>query len=329
MQTRSLLCVAIAAITSAAVSSAPDARAQTTQAWPARPIRLVLPFPPGGATDTNARVIAKEMEPVLGQPLVFDNRAGANSIVGCELVAKAAADGYTLLVGSVSTHAMNPFLVASTPFKGVDDFTTIALAAYVTNVLVIHPSVPAKSVPELIALLKAQPGRIAYASAGNGSPNHVAAELFRRLASVDMLHVPYKGGGPATAAIVGGQVGVLFTGLGNVWDHVKSGRLHLLAVTEDRRSQLLPGLPRVGETVPGYEVAVWYGVWGPARMPEDLVTKLNAEMNRILKLADVKQRLDLMGAEHVSLSAREAHQLLQREHDRWGKIIREAGIKAD
>ena len=299
------------------------------QPYPAKPVRIIVPWAPGGSTDVLARLIGIKMAENWGQPAVVENKPGASGNIGSELVAKAAADGYTLLVGSVSTHAMNPFLVASMPFKGVEDFTTIALAAYVTNVLVTHPSVPAKSVPELIALLKAQPGKIAYASAGNGSPNHVAAELFRRLASVDMLHVPYKGGGPATAAIVGGQVGVLFTGLGNVWDHVKSGRLNLLAVTEDRRSQLLPNLPRVGEAVPGYEVAVWYGVWGPARMPEDLATKLNAEMNRILKLPDVKQRLDLMGAEHVSLSAREAHQLLQREHDRWGKIIREAGIKAD
>jgi tripartite-type tricarboxylate transporter receptor subunit TctC len=149
------------------------------------------------------------------------------------------------------------------------------------------------------------------------------------MAAVDMLHVPYKGGGPATTAIVGGQVGVLFTGLGNVWDHVKAGKLNLLAVTENRRSQLLPGLPMVGETLPGYEVAVWYGVWGPAGLPGDLLTKLNAEMNRILKLPDVKQRLDLMGAEHVSMPAREAHELLQREYERWGKIIRESGIKAD
>jgi tripartite-type tricarboxylate transporter receptor subunit TctC len=219
--------------------------------------------------------------------------------------------------------------MASMPFKGVDDFTSIALAAYVTNVLVTHPSVPAKSVPELIALLKAQPGKIAYASAGNGSPNHIAAELFCRLAGVEMLHVPYKGGGPATAGIAGGQVGVLFTGLGNVWEHVKAGRLNLLAVTEERRSELLPNIPRVGEAVPGYEVAVWYGMWAPAGMRPELQNRLNAEVNRILTLPDIKQRLDAMGAEHVSMSARETHALLQREYDRWGKIIRETGIKAD
>jgi tripartite-type tricarboxylate transporter receptor subunit TctC len=299
------------------------------QAYPVKPIRIVVPWAPGGSTDVLARLIGIKMSENWGQPAVVENKPGASGNIGSELVAKAPPDGYTLLVGSVSTHAMNPFLVASMPFKGVDDFSTIALAAYVTNVLVTHPSVPAKSVRELIELLKAQPGKFAYASAGNGSPNHVAAELFRRMAAVDMLHVPYKGGGPATTAIVGGQVGVLFTGLGNVWDHVRAGKLNLLAVTENRRSQLLPGLPMVGETLPGYEVAVWYGVWGPAGLPGNLLTKLNAEMNRILKLPDVKQRLDLMGAEHMSLSAREAHQLLQREYERWGKIIRESGIKAD
>ena len=299
------------------------------QPYPAKPIRIIVPWAPGGSTDVLARLIGIKLSESWGQPAVVENKPGASGNIGSELVAKAPPDGYTLLLGSVSTHAMNPFLVAAMPFKGVDDFTTIALAAYVTNVLVTHPSVPAKSVSELIALLKAQPGKFAYASAGNGSPNHVAAELFRRLAAVEMLHVPYKGGGPATAAIVGGQVGVLFTGLGNVWDHVKAGKLNLLAVTEDRRSQLLPALPRVGETLPGYEVAVWYGVWAPAGMPGELTTKLNAEVNRILKLPDVKQRLDLMGAEHMSMSARDAHQLLQREYERWGKIIKDSGIKAD
>lgn len=299
------------------------------QGYPAKPVRIIVPWAPGGSTDVLARLIGIKMSENWGQPAVVENKPGASGNIGSELVARAPADGYTLLVGSVSTHAMNPFLMANMPFKGVDDFTTIALAAYVTNVLVTHPSVPAKTVPELIALLKAHPGKFAYASAGNGSPNHVAAELFRRLAAVDMLHVPYKGGGPATAGIVGGQVGVLFTGLGNVWDHVKAGKLNLLAVTEERRSELLPNLPRVGESVPGYEVAVWYGVWGPAGMPPELAAKLNAEINRILKLGDVKQRLDLMGAEHVSMPAREAHQLLRREYARWGKIIQESGIKAD
>ena len=301
----------------------------SAQPYPSKPIRMVVPWAPGGSTDVLARLVGVKMTENWGQPVVVENKPGASGNIGSELVAKAAPDGYTLLLGSVSTHAMNPFLMAGMPFKGVDDFSTIALAAYVTNVLVTHPSVPAKSVRELVDLLKAQPGKIAYASAGNGSPNHVAAELFRRLAAVEMLHVPYKGGGPATAAIAGGQVGVLFTGLGNVWEHVKAGRLNLLAVTENRRSSLLPGIPMVSETLPGYEVAVWYGVWSPAGIAPELLTKLNAEVNRILGLPDVKQRLALMGAEHVSMSAREAQALLQREYDRWGDINRDSGIKAD
>ena len=299
------------------------------QSYPSKPIRIVVPWAPGGSTDVLARLIGIKMAENWGQPAVVENKPGASGNIGSDLVAKAPPDGHTLLVGSVSTHAMNPFLVPNMPFKGVDDFSTIALAAYVTNVLVAHPTVPVKSVRELVELAKAQPGKIAYASAGNGSPNHVAAELFRRLAGVDMLHVPYKGGGPATLAIVGGQVGILFTGLGNVWDHVKAGKLNLLAVTENRRSQLLPNLPMVGETLPGYEIAVWYGVWAPAGMPAELLAKLNAEMNRILTLPDVQQRLAAMGAEHVSMSSRDAHQLLRSEYERWGKIIREAGIKAD
>jgi len=299
------------------------------QTYPSKPIRIVVPWAPGGSTDVLARLIGIKMAENWGQPAVVENKPGASGNIGSDLVAKAPPDGHTLLVGSVSTHAMNPFLIASMPFRGVEDFSTIAVAAYVTNVLVAHPSVPAKSVRELVELAKAQPGKIAYASAGNGSPNHVAAELFRRLAGVEMLHVPYKGGGPATLAIVGGQVGILFTGLGNVWDHVKSGKLNLLAVTENRRSQLLPSLPMVGETLPGYEIAVWYGVWAPAGMPGELLAKLNAEMNRIMTLPDVQQRLAAMGAEHVSMSSRDAHQLLRSEYERWGKIIREAGIKAD
>jgi tripartite-type tricarboxylate transporter receptor subunit TctC len=299
------------------------------QAYPVKPIRILVPWAPGGSTDVLARLIGAKMSENWGQPAVVENKPGASGNIGSDLVAKAPPDGYTLLLGSVSTHAMNPFLMADMPFKGVDDFSTIALAAYVTNVLVTHPSVPAKSVRELIDLLKAEPGKIAYASAGNGSPNHIAAELFCRLAGVQMLHVPYKGGGPATAGIAGGQVGVLFTGLGNVWEHVKAGRLNLLGVTENRRSQLLPNVPMVGEAVPGYEVAVWYGVWAPAGMRAELQNRLNAEVNRILTLPDVKQRLDAMGAEHVSMSAREAHALLQREYEHWGKIIRASGIKAD
>ncbi|MGQ0655729.1 MAG: Bug family tripartite tricarboxylate transporter substrate binding protein [Betaproteobacteria bacterium] len=299
------------------------------QGYPARPVRIVVPWAPGGSTDVLARLLAAKMSENWGQPAVVENKPGASGNIGSELVAKSAADGYTLLVGSVSTHAMNPFLMPAMPFRGVDDFATVAVAAYVTNVLVAHPSVPAKSVQELVALAKSRPGAIAYASAGNGSTNHLAAELFRRMTGTDLLHVPYKGGGPATAGLLGGQVGIFFTGLGNVWDHVKSGKLNLIAVTEGRRSKLLPSVPMVGETLPGYEMAVWYGVWAPAGTPPDIVARLNAEVNRVMNLPDIQQRLTAMGAEHVSLSAAETAKLLRADYERWGKIIRESGIKAD
>jgi tripartite-type tricarboxylate transporter receptor subunit TctC len=299
------------------------------QAYPSKPVRIVVPWAPGGSTDVLARLIGQKMTENWGQPALVENKPGASGNIGSDFVAKAPADGYTLLVGSVSTHAMNPFLLSNMPFKGVDDFATVALAAYVTNVLVAHPSVPAKSVKELIDLAKAKPGAIAYASAGNGSTNHLSAELFRRMTSTDLLHVPYKGGGPATAGLLGGQVGVFFTGLGNVWDHVRSGKLKLLAVTENRRSKLLPDVPMVGETLPGYEVAVWYGVWAPAGTPADIVTRLNAEVNRIMALTDIQQRLVTMGAEHVSMSVPEVSALLRGDYERWGRIIKDAGIRAD
>jgi tripartite-type tricarboxylate transporter receptor subunit TctC len=224
---------------------------------------------------------------------------------------------------------MNPHLVSNMPFKGVEDFQTVALAAYVTNVLVAHPSVPVRNVAELVAAAKAKPDAIKYASAGNGSTNHLAAELFARTTGAQMLHVPYKGGGPATAAILGGQVDIFFTGLGNVWDHVKSGKLTLLAVTEGRRSKLLPDVPTVGETLRGYEMAVWYGVWVPAATAPEIVAKLNAEVNRAMVLPDVQSRLTAMGAEHAALTPAQAHQLLKNDAERWGRIIRETNIKAD
>ncbi len=311
--------VALAALTSAAMG----------QAYPGKVVRLIVPWAPGGSTDVLARLIAVKMTESWGQPAVVENKPGASGNIGSDQVAKAPADGYTILVGSMSTHAMNPFLMANMPFKGVDDFQTAALAAYVTNVLVAHPSVPVRNVAELVAAAKAKPEAIKYASAGNGSTNHLAAELFARTTGAQMLHVPYKGGGPATAAILGGQVDIFFTGLGNVWDHVKSGKLKLLAVTEDRRSKLLPDVPTVGETLKGYEMAVWYGVWVPAATPPEIVAKLNAEVNRSMLLPDVQQRLAAMGAEHAALTPQQAHQLLRKDAERWGRIIREANIKAD
>src|SRR5215468_119168 len=254
------------------------------QAWPERNITLVVPFAPGGSTDILARMVAEHLRQALGQPVIIENRTGASGNIGTATVARAAPDGYTLLFNTMSVHTMNHALFASMPFDGVKDFSPIALLAYVTNTMVVHPSLPAKTVRELIDYAKANPGKIAYASAGPGSTNHLCGALFEKMAGVEMLHVPYRGGAPAVADTVAGQTQLFFTAGTQSLPHVKAGKLKLLAVTEEKRSPLLPDVPTVAETLPGYEMAVWYGAFGPAGMPKDLIAKLNGEINRILFL---------------------------------------------
>jgi tripartite-type tricarboxylate transporter receptor subunit TctC len=297
--------------------------------WPARPVRMVVPWAPGGSTDVLARILAEEMTRSWGQPVLVENRPGASGNIGSDVVAKAPADGYTLLVGSMSTHAMNGALFQKMPFRPVDDFAPVAILAYVTNVLAVHPSVPAASVKDLIALAKSKPGRVTYASAGVGSTNHLSAELFVRMAGVDLLHVPYKGGAPAVTDLVSGQVDLLFTGSTDVLEHVKAGRLKLLAVTESRRARILPDLPTVAETLPGYEMGVWYGMFAPAGTPADLVTRVNAEANRIMALPEVRARLAGLGADVVAMTPAEFGRLLRDDETKWNRIIREVGARAD
>jgi len=258
-----------------------------------------------------------------------ENRPGASGNLGSDVVAKAAADGYTILVGSMSTHAMNGALYAKMPFKPVDDFAPVAILAYVTNVLVAHPSVKANTVAELIAFARANPGKLNYASAGSGSTNHLSAALFEKMAGISMTHVPYKGGAPAVVDLVGGQVDVFFTGSTNVLGHVKSGKLKLLGVTESNRAKVLPDLPTVGETLPGYEMAVWYGMFAPAGTPPELVAKLNAEVNRIMQLPDVTARLAPLGAEVVTQGVAEFGRILRADEQKWTRIIREVGARAE
>ncbi len=298
-------------------------------AYPEKPIRLIVPWAPGGSTDILARVAADKLRQSLGQPVVVENRPGASGNVGSDMVAKAAPDGYTILFGSMSTHAMNGALMTTMSFDGVKDFSPLAMVAFVTNTMVIHPSVPAKTVPEFIAYMKANPGKIAYASAGAGSTNHLSAVLFEKMAGVQMLHVPYRGGAPAVVDTVAGQTQLLFTAGTQSLPHVKAGKLRLLGVTESKRSALLPEVPTVAETIPGYEMAVWYGAFGPAGMPADLVTKLNAEINKAMMQPDVKQRMADIGVEVVNVSASEFTRVLRADADKWGKLIRELGIKGE
>jgi len=296
-------------------------------AWPDSTITLIVPWAPGGSTDILARTLSEQLTKSMGQTVIVDNKAGASGNIGSNMVAKAKPDGYTLLVGSMSTHAMNPALMPNMPFKGVDDFTPIAQIANVVNTLVVNPSVPVKTVKEFIAYAKANPGKLAYASAGPGSTNHLAAVLFEKAAGIDMLHVPYKGGAPAVLDTVGNQTQVLFSAGTQTLPHVKSGKLRLLAVTEAKRSALLPDVPTVGEALPGYEMSVWYGAFGPVGLPRDVASRLNAEINKAMALPDVKLRMDAIGVEVVRSTPQDFAGVLQRDADRYGKVIRELGIK--
>jgi tripartite-type tricarboxylate transporter receptor subunit TctC len=298
-------------------------------AYPDKPITLIVPWAPGGSTDILARAIGQQLTLSMGQPVIVENKAGASGNIGSNIVAKAKPDGYTLLIGSMSTHAMNPALIPNMPFKGADDFTPIALVANVINTMVVNPSVPAKNVQELIAYAKAHPGKLAYASAGGGSTNHLSAEMFKKAAGIDMLHVPYKGGAPAVLDTVGNQTQVLFSAGTQTLPHVKAGKLRLIAVTEPHRSALLKDVPTVAETLPGYEISVWYAAFGPAGMPPELVTRLNAEINKALAVPEVRARMDAMGVELVKSTPEQLAETLKRDTARYARVIQELGIKLD
>ena len=299
-------------------------------AYPDKPITLIVPWAPGGSTDILARALSERLSKSLGQTVIVDNRAGASGNIGSNIVAKAKPDGYTLLVGSMSTHAMNPALMASMPFRGVEDFTPIAQLANVINTMVVSNSVPASNLKEFIAYAKANPGKLNYATAGQGSTNHLSAVLFEKAAGITMVHVPYKGGAPAVVDTVADQTQVLFSAGTQTLPHVKAGKLKLLAVTEAKRSALMPeGVPTVGETLPGYELGVWYGLFGPANMPKDLVDRLNAAANAAMADPAVKTRMDSLGVEIVKATPAQFATVLKSDADRYGKIIRELGIKGE
>jgi len=314
------------------LAAAPVSRAFAQSAvdssYPARNITLVVPFAAGGSTDILARIVAGHLQQSLGQPVVIENRTGASGNIGTATVARAAPDGYTFLFNTMSVHTMNHALFASMPFDGVKDFSPIAMLAYVTNTMVVHPSVPARTIPEFVEYAKANPGKIAYASAGPGSTNHLCAALFEKMTGVRMVHVPYRGGAPAVADTVGGQTQLFFTAGTQSLEHVKAGKLRLLAVTEGKRSTLLPDVPAVRESVPGYEMSVWYGAFGPAGMPPAIVARLNAEISRILFLPDVKKKMEDIAVEVARMTPDELATLTRNDAEKWGKLIKELGIVA-
>jgi len=294
--------------------------------YPERPITLIVPFAPGGSTDILALIVAEQLYEAFGQPVIVENRSGASGNIGTAVVARSASDGYTFLFNTMSVHTMNHALFTAMPFDGVNDFSPITLLAYVTNTMVSHPTVPANNVGELIAYAKANPGKIAYASAGAGSTNHLCGVLFDKLTQVSMVHVPYRGGAPAIADTVAGQTQLMFTAGTQSLEHVKAGTLRLLAVTEAKRSPLLPNVPTVAETVPGFEMAVWYAAYGPAGLSQEIIARLNTEIGRILFLPNVKKQMEDIAVEVAKSSPNELAELTRADADKWGKIIRELHI---
>ncbi len=298
--------------------------------YPEKPVRMIVPFAPGGSADILARAIASRFNGVFGQPLIIDTRPGAAGNIGTELAARSKPDGYTLLLGLMNTHVANQALYPNIPFNGVEDFTPIAKIAVVITTMVVHPSVPAKNVKEFIAVAKANPGKIAYASAGSGSSTHLNAAIFARMAGIDMLHVPYKGGAPAVLETVTGTTQLLFTATTQTLPHVRAGKLRLLAVTGAKRAAMLPDVPTVGESLPGYEATVWYGVFGPAGMPKPLAARLNTDVNRLMGAPDMRKLMEDIGVEVITSSTPEQFLASMRaEAADWNKTVKRYNIKAD
>lgn len=300
------------------------------QGWPARPIRLVVPFTPGGSTDILARAIGQKLSQAWGQPVLIENVPGAGGSIGAEKVAKAAPDGYTLLMGHIGTLAVNPSLYPHLPYDPVKDFTPVAWVARVPNVLVVHPSVKASNVKELVALAKASPGSLAYGSGGNGSAANLATEYFKLETGTSLLHIPYRGTAPAVTGLLGGQIQVLFTGAPAVIGQIRSGQLRALAVSSPQRLDALPDVPTVAESgYKGFEADQWYGVVAPAGTPRDIVVKLNAQINQALGSPELKSRLTLEGAVATPTTPQAFGALIVREIARWRPVIQSGRVRAD
>jgi tripartite-type tricarboxylate transporter receptor subunit TctC len=299
------------------------------QDYPNRPIKMIVPYPPGGGTDVIARILQEPLAAQLGQPIVIENKGGAAGNVGTDVAAKAPPDGYTILF-TLSSHTINPKLYDKLPFDVERDFVPITLATLVPQILVAHPSVSANNVQELIALAKANPGKLNYASVGTGSPGHIAGELFKLRTGVDIVHVPYKGGGPAVTDTIGGQVQLLFVTMPAAWQHVKSGRLKALAVTSARRTVTAPDVPTIAESgVPDYVVDSWYGALAPAKTPPAAIAKLNAAFTKVLDNPQVKEKLLAQGAEAAPGTPAEFDRRIKDELAKWELVIKSAGIKPE
>ncbi len=302
----------------------------SAQSWPTKPIKYIVPFAPGGSTDILGRIVAEKLSVALGQPVVVENKPGAGGGLGADFTAKAAPDGYTIMGGTISTHAINASLYSNLPYDPVKDFVAVTLLARVPNMLVINPDVPAKTVAELLALMRANPNKYTFASAGNGTSQHLSGELFKSMAGVQMQHIPYKGSPPALQDVVGGQVTMTFDNITTAWPLAKGGKLRALAVTTAKRSAIAPEIPTLAEAgLVGFEVGSWQGVFAPAGTPPEIVKRLNAEIVKILNMPDVKEKLFALGAEPVGDTPEQFAAFVKSEVAKWSDVVKKSGAKVD
>lgn len=324
----SLNLLASALVVSAGLLAAGPAAAQA--AYPSKTITIIVPFAAGGTTDILARIVGQALTAELGQTVIVDNRAGAGGNIGGQAAARSPADGYTLFMGTVGTHAINAALYKKMPFDPIKDFAPLTRVANVPNLLVANPAQPFKTVKELIAYAKANPGKLNFGSSGNGSSIHLSGELFKSMAKVDMQHVPYKGSAPAVTDLLGNQISVMFDNMPSAIQHVRSGKLRAIAVTTARRSPELPDVPTIAEAgVPGYEATSWFGMFAPAATPPAVITKLNAALVKVLAKPEIKKQINDQGAEVYSETSQQFAAFIQKESVKWGKVVKESGASMD
>jgi tripartite-type tricarboxylate transporter receptor subunit TctC len=311
-------------------SLAAGVSAQTAQTYPTKTIRYIVPFAPGGTTDILGRLVSQKLHDAWGQQVVVDNRPGAGGALGAELAAKAPPDGYTIMGGTISTHAINASVYTNLSYDPIKDFEAVTLLATQPNMLVVNPSIPAKTVKELIALLKAGPNKYTYSTSGNGTSAHLSGELFKSMTGTTMQHVPYKGSPQALADVIGGQVSMSFDNISTAYVQVKSGKLRGLAVTTVKRSDIAPEIPTMAEAgLPGYELGSWHGVFAPAGTPKDIIEKLNGEIVKALKTADMREKLHALGVEPVGTTSAAFAAFVKAEVPKWAKVVKESGAKVE
>ena len=300
------------------------------QAYPAKPVRIVVPFPPGGGTDIGTRILAQKLSETWGQTVVVENKGGAAGIVGTKFTAKAAPDGYTLMMGNIGTHAINVSLYRKLPYDPLRDFAPVSQVAGLPLFLLVHPSVPANSTTELVALLKSKPGQFDYSSSGSGGSMHVAAELFKSMAGVRIVHIPYKGGGPAVADLLAGQVKISFATVLETLGHVKSGRVRARAVTSSRRSQAAPEFPTLAESgLSGYESTSWLALFAPSGTPREIIARVSADAARVMNSPDVRERFLAQGADPIGSTSEQLAAVLARDIAKYAKVIRDSGTQPE